>query len=245
MISRIMALLGFQIWRRDMRHTLKYAAAGAAMFLAAGQAAAADIIEEAAPGCNCFGGPYISLFAGAAFDAQDPEGSYGGSYTYTFDTETGFLVGGAIGAHITPNFRGEIELSFKSHDIDGAEDSDGDSVTGVSGDVDIFFILANFWYDFDMGAFTPYLGGGVGVAKVNADLTFYDSYEWDMDNWTLAGQVGAGIKWMFTDNFGLDLGYRLKATSAQDFQLGDNASYNITGVSFVEHVVQLGLTFDF
>jgi opacity protein-like surface antigen len=243
-MNRIMALVDFQIWRRDMRHTLKYAAAGAAMFLAAGQAAAADL-EEAVSGCNCYGGPYISLFAGATFDAQDPEGSYEGSYTYTFDTDTGFLVGGAIGAHITPNFRGEVELSFKSHDIDGVDDSDGDAITGASGDVDIFFVLANFWYDFDMGAFTPYIGGGVGVAKVNADLTLYDSYDWDVDNWTLAGQVGAGLQWKFADNWGLDLGYRLKATSPVDFEQGDGASYNITGVSFVEHVVQLGLTFGF
>src|SRR5215216_5611467 len=244
-MNRMMALVDFQIWRRDMRHTLKYAAAGAAMFLAAGQAAAADMVEEAVPGCNCYGGPYISLFAGVTFDAQDTEVSYGGSSTYSIETDTGFLVGGAIGAHITPNFRGEIELSFKSHDIDSADDSDGDSVTGVSGDVDIFFILANFWYDFDMGNFTPYIGGGVGVAKIDADLAFYDDYTAELDRWTLAGQVGAGVKWMFTDNWGLDLGYRLKATAPADFQLEDNFSYNFTGASFVEHVVQLGLTFDF
>src|SRR5215208_5392480 len=218
-----MALLGFQIWRRDMRHTLKYAAAGAAMFLAAGQAAAADMVEEAVPGCNCYGGPYISLFAGVTFDAQDTEVSYGGSSTYSIETDTGFLVGGAIGAHITPNFRGEIELSFKSHDIDSADDSDGDSNTG-NGDVDIFFVLANFWYDFDMGAFTPYLGGGVGVAKINSDISIYDhAYFWDMDRWTLAGQLGAGVQWKFTDNFGLDLGYRLKATSPADLDFGFNA----------------------
>jgi opacity protein-like surface antigen len=227
-----------------MRQSLKYAAAGAAMFMAAGQASAADL-EEAVPGCNCYGGPYISLFGGATFDVQDTEISYGGSYTYSLDTDTGFIVGGALGAHITPNFRGEIELSFKSHDIDSAEDSDGDAVTGVDGDVDIFFILANFWYDFDMGNFVPYIGGGVGVAKVDSDLTFYDDYTAELDSWTLAGQVGAGLKWMFTDNWGLDLGYRLKATAPAEYQLEENFSYNFTGASFVEHVVQLGLTFDF
>jgi opacity protein-like surface antigen len=228
-----------------MRQSLKYAAAGAVMFMAAGQAAAADIVEETAPGCNCYGGPYLSLFAGAAFDAQDPKASYAGSETYSLDTDTGFMVGGAIGAHITPNLRGEVELSFKSHDIDGADYPDGDPVTGVSGDVDIFFILANFWYDFDMGPLSPYFGGGVGVANVEADLTFWDAYTAEMDRWTLAGQVGAGVKWMFTDNWGLDLGYRLKATSPADLELKENFSYNFTGVSFVEHVVQLGLTFDF
>jgi opacity protein-like surface antigen len=230
-----------------MRHTLKYAAAGAAMFLAAGQAAAADMIEEAVPGCNCYGGPYISLFAGVAFDAQDPTGSYAGSDTYTLDLDTGFLVGGAFGAHITPNFRGEVELSFKSHDIDDVDDENGDSNTG-NGDVDIFFVLANFWYDFDMGAFTPYIGGGVGVAKIDSELDLYGgSYAWEADTWTLAGQVGAGVQWKFADNFGLDLGYRLKATSPVDYDVDNDssASYNITGVSFVEHIVQLGLTFGF
>jgi opacity protein-like surface antigen len=228
-----------------MRQSIRYAAAGAAMFLAAGQAAAADMVEEAVPGCNCYGGPYISLFAGVAFDAQDPTGSYSGSDTWTLDTDTGFLVGGALGANITPNFRGEVELSFKSHDIDDVEDENGDSLTG-NGDVDIFFVLANFWYDFDMGVFTPYLGGGVGVAKVKSDISIYDhAYFWDMDTWTLAGQLGAGVQWKFTDNFGLDLGYRLKATSPADLDFGFNASYNVTDVSFVEHVVQLGLTFDF
>jgi opacity protein-like surface antigen len=230
-----------------MRHTLKYAAAGAAMFLAAGQAAAADMIEEAVPGCNCYGGPYISLFAGAAFDAQDPKASYEGSYTYQLDTDTGFIVGGALGTHITPNFRGEVELSFKSFDIDDVKDSVGASLTG-GGDVDIFFVLANFWYDFQMGPFTPYIGGGVGVAKIDGDFnTDSGEYVWDADRWTLAGQVGAGARWMFTDNLGLDLGYRLKATSPVDFEpdFDTSATYNQTGVSFVEHIVQLGITFDF
>jgi opacity protein-like surface antigen len=226
---------------RIMRQSLKYAVAGVAMFMTAGQAAAADI-EQAAPGCDCYGGPYISLFAGATFDAQDPHGSYSGSTTYELDTDTAFIVGGALGAHITPNFRGEVELSFKSHDIDDVR-SDAGAFTGASGDVDIFFILANFWYDFDMGPLTPYLGGGVGVAKVDADLTLYDAYDWEINRWTLAGQVGAGVQWKFADHFGLDLGYRLKATAPVTFEA--LTTNDITGVSFLEHAVQLGLTFDF
>jgi opacity protein-like surface antigen len=225
-----------------MRPMMKGLVAGAAMFLAAGQAAAADY---AAPADVYEPGHYVSLFAGWAFMADDPNGSYEGSYNYTFDLDSGFLVGGAIGTHITPNFRGEMELSFTSHDIDDVDDSDGDSLTG-SGEVDMLFILANFWYDFDLGVVSPYLGGGVGVANIDADLDLYDNsgYTWEVDDWVLAGQLGAGFMWDINDMFTLDFGYRLKATSSVNFA-ADDASYDITDVSFVQHVVQLGITFGF
>jgi opacity protein-like surface antigen len=187
----------------------------------------------------------LRLYMNRVLMSEDPSGSYGGSYTYTVDLDGGFLIGGAIGTHITPNFRGELELSWTSHDIDDVEDSDGDSFTGVGGDVDMLFILANFWYDFNLGPVKPYLGGGVGVANIDGDLELYDSYTWDADRWVLAGQLGAGFIWDFTDAFSLDFGYRLKATSDVNFEVDDNSSYDITGVNFVQHVVQLGITFGF
>lgn len=66
--------------------------------------------------------------------------------------------------------------------------------------------MLNFYYDFDTDSkFTPYVGAGVGYAKVKANLINNNINTSDNN---LAWQLGAGISYAMNDNLSIDAGYR-------------------------------------
>jgi opacity protein-like surface antigen len=234
-----------------MKKTLLTAVAVAALTLAAGQAQAADYAAASESG-----GWYVSVFGGVAFSAGDPEGNYFGSTTYSFDTDTGFIVGGAVGSTLwSDNVRGEIEVSYINQDVnDFNNETDDDSYFddgNVDGDIGQWFLLANLWYDWhtDTG-FTPYFGGGIGVGWADPDVEAVGSGGsgtiWDSGTIGFAGQLGAGVKWEFTDTIALDIGYRFKTLIASDIEASnEDECCNLDSVDFYNHVVQVGLTVGF
>lgn len=56
-----------------------------------------------------------------------------------------------------------------------------------------------------MGVFSPYVGGGVGVALFTPEIP-----DWEDTNLAMAAQVGAGVRMAVSDNVTLDAGYRFK-----------------------------------
>jgi opacity protein-like surface antigen len=191
------------------------------------------------------------------------------------EVDNGFLIGGAIGAQISDNFRAEIEVSHANLDTKTeVEDyvlfDSGASYSAKDDDeLNELFIMANLWFSFPISSvFSPYIGGGVGVAHVDADFgvgefqvnttqppdTFSASI--DADSWNFAYQLGAGILIGLSDHFAIDLGYRFKAIPnvdlddpvfcggeecyppVIDFKADDNFDIH-------EHVAQIGLTIGF
>jgi opacity protein-like surface antigen len=190
------------------------------------------------------------------------------------EVDDGFLIGGAIGAQISENFRGEIEVSHASLDTktevtDYVLFDSGAYYTEKDNDeLSELFIMANVWFGFPLSSvFSPYIGGGVGVAHVDADFgvgafptgqpqsdTFSASI--DADSWNFAYQLGAGILIGLSDHFAIDLGYRFKAIPnvelddpvfcggkecyppVVDFKADDDFDIH-------EHVAQIGLTIGF
>jgi opacity protein-like surface antigen len=130
------------------------------------------------------------------------------------------------------------------------------------------FILANLWFGLPISStFSPYIGGGVGVAHVDANfgvppfatnltVTNEVSAKINADDWALAYQVGAGLLIALSDHVAIDLGYRFKGIHnvnlddpvfcggedchppVVDFKADDNFSIH-------EHVAQIGLTIGF
>ncbi|QIG50764.1 porin family protein [Nordella sp. HKS 07] len=128
---------------------------------------------------------YVSLFAGAIF--TETGWNYGGS-SYLIDHKTGFTVGGAVGTHIAPELRAELELSYARSKLENYSERDNDT-QDASGDLEQGFILANIWKDFEFGLFTPYIGGGIGVGVLHFDDSELDSDKMSNDtNIGLAGQ---------------------------------------------------------
>ena len=117
------------------------------------------------------------------------------------------------------------------------------TVASGSGSVRTFTLMANAWYDFDLGAeLKPYVGGGVGYAsnKVSNGLVM------DGSDGGFAWQLGAGLNYRVGDKTSIGLGYRyLDADSVElvfPKRLGGPISR--TNYDITNHAVLLNLTFD-
>lgn len=193
------------------------------------------------------------------------------------EVDDGFIFGGTLGAKISEHFRGEIEVSgarldSESQAFEYVSYSVPPTGTNYKAEDDEhlreLFILANAWVDFQLSSrFCTYLGGGVGVAHVDAEFgtdpfppsiaqstPFSASIE--ADDWAFAYQLGAGLLIGLSQHVGIDVGYRFKAIanielddpefcsgehcfpSVVDFKADDDFDIN-------EHIAQLGLIFTF
>ena len=126
-----------------------------------------------------------ALFAGLSVSAalaQPPTGYYlGGGLGATIaedsdidgagidteaDMDTGFAGVAAFGYRYGSNYRGEIELGYRTNGID---DLSG-ATTAVQGDVNTWTLMANVLYDYSpAGKFRPYFGVGAGIARIDID----------------------------------------------------------------------------
>jgi opacity protein-like surface antigen len=198
-------------------------------------------------------GNYVSVFAGAAFPMTATGVYHNISSTsasaFGIPTNTGYVIGGTLGTHLTSNLRGEIELSYVSHGSTGKVSTSA-GTSSATGSFNTLYLLGNLWYDFDTGnSFTPYVGGGLGLAVVmpnlNIDPTGKNApYTYNTDSTALAGQLGAGIKYQIADSISLDLGYRAKYVRNVSLA-GTGNQGNLTAVSYLDQTVQAGLTFGF
>jgi opacity protein-like surface antigen len=239
-----------------MKTALLGTAMAVGMAMAGGSAYAADLMHgvESATSVPAASGLYISVFGGIVAPSQ-VDGQYYGSSDLDLQTQTGFLLGAAVGTHVTSNLRAEFELSWAHH---GVSDDDfmyagwcgTPGACGATGGLSTLYMLGNVWYDMDIGSgFTPYVGGGVGAAVVMPDITLYgDSSDvWNDARLAGAAQLGLGVKWDISDNMTLDLGYRAKAVFGGVLAATDscNNACSATGVTYIDHTVQAGLTMGF
>ncbi len=175
----------------------------------------------------------MSIFGGATWlDDVSPE-------PFEFGYDTGFLVGGTFGYTFVDWARTEVEIAYTS--------SDGTVSLGrleADGEFNALSVMGNMWLGFnmlpvvggtvnDIGSgmgFSPYFGGGLGVGFVTVEVGDFEE-----DTTALAWQVGAGVRWTFAENIGLDVGYRYRNFVDVDFDIEsvDTSSHNlIAGVTF-------------
>ncbi len=174
----------------------------------------------AAPTANAAGsGWYVSLSGGAnwlddsSFFVSNPTSTF----TLATDSDTGWIVTGAVGYSLT-NFmaglRAEVEAGYRQNQVDGAFLS-STVLTTDFGPVDVdhqtFSVLANLWYDFDVGGFKPYLGGGIGWAETEFEGTYNGvlaTTPFSFEDSGFAWQVGGGINFDVSPNVKLGVNYR-------------------------------------
>ena len=226
------------------------ASAAVAVIASSGQAQAGDF--------------YVSVLGGANwardFSANVTEccGTTTGHASAKVDT--GFMIGGAVGVHLDHwlhGLRAELEASYRRNRIHGDwfTSSESSSETGVfRGHMSAFAIMANLWYDIDIGMkFVPYVGGGAGwgrrqvtfVANESDDLRMESNFGRDSVYLERSGfvyQLGAGVNYEIMHDVQLGLGYRF--FHAQDIkgtlEIEENdAPLNISGDN---HSVALSLT---
>jgi outer membrane autotransporter protein len=113
----------------------------------------------------------------------------------------------------------------------------------VDGDISTFSGLANAWVDYRVGRFTPYIGGGIGLANVSAnEISIAGTDVVDDSDTVFAYQVGTGVAYSLTQNFSLTLDYRYFATS--DPKLTDEAGGDLEA-EVSNHSILAGVRYGF
>ena len=181
-------------------------------------------------------GYYLGVGVGADF--QSDADLSGSGINTSLDTDPGPAGSLTLGYKYGNHFRTEIEGTYRN--------VDGDSVsgTGAGGDVGAWSAMINGLYDFDTGSsFTPYLGLGAGVVRVDYDgISPVGGSRIDDADTLLAAQGIAGVAYAIRDNLDLTVDYRYLL--AQDPEFRTDAG---TGVDseFQEQRIMIGLRFTF
>jgi OOP family OmpA-OmpF porin len=191
----------------------------------------------AAP-ANAAGNFYVSVFGGANFLQDDSfvatVTNVGATTTtvetFAFDSkpDTGFIVGGAVGMSLNQFMQGlrvEAEVAYRQQNVKGpwavttfTTTGGGSGTTTAAGILDYdqssLSVLANVWYDFNVGGVSPYIGGGIGWARTELDGNFGvvtpapGVLPLSFDDSGFAWQLGAGVNFDIAPNMKLGVGYR-------------------------------------
>jgi opacity protein-like surface antigen len=161
--------------------------------------------------------------------------------------DSGFTAGVTVGKHIFWNFRLEAELSYSKYDANNMEDGTRGSGP-ATGDLTANYLLANIWYDIPLKSkISPYVGGGIGVAKVDADVQFGgglgSGYQNSGTNFSY--QFGIGFTYPLSPKLSLDVGYRYKVVPNVDFDDGFFPTLIYHDGELRSSNLQIGLMYDF
>jgi len=163
--------------------------------------------------------------------------------------ETGWAVNGQVGyaGLFIPQFRVEGEVAYRSNHVNAIDVTFPPTVTfPATGDVNSLAFMANGFYDFlNSSSFTPYLGGGIGAARVSLDklaFTAAPSITTSGSKWEFAYQAIAGVRYNFTPNWDVHADYRYFATLDPKFSFfGAPAS----STQYHTHNVMAGISYHF
>ena len=184
-------------------------------------------------------GPYMSGRTGASWlNNADFDGNVPGiEFSSDVEFDTGVHLGAAVGYDFG-QFRVESEFGFQSHEFEEMTDLKINGIprsdVNADGDYDAFIFLINGFYDIDTGTrFTPYLGGGIGFARLDIKNLFIGEegiriVRGDEDDTVFAYQLAGGMAYEIMEQLFADLSYRFFATSEPDFGgLEEYSSHNL------------------
>lgn len=178
------------------------------------------IASAQSSGSMYFGG-HAGLNLTADSDTTEPFLFYGDTTTFG----AGGAVGGFVGYDTGTGVRAEGELTYRSNSHDEFSNISGGDL--YDGGFDSLSLMVSAYYDFDMGSqWTPYLGGGIGVAFMSSDIEVVGLPVIDDEDTVFAYQLGAGIGYEVSSNMTITLDYRYFAT--------DNPVFTDSGLDDIE-----------
>jgi OmpA-OmpF porin, OOP family len=181
-------------------------------------------------------GLYIAGGAGLNW-LRDAETRVNGAGTGDTESDLGWAGIGAVGWGFGNGFRIEGELGYRENEVDRLTNS------SASGDISSWSVLGNVLYDFNTGTkFTPYIGAGLGIARVMLDARAGGTTVDDSDS-VVAFQGIGGVAYALTDMLKLDLSYRYLGTTDPNFHVrSTNASMD---TEYQNHTLLLSLRYEF
>lgn len=185
---------------------------------------------------------YLSGNAGVTMleDADTEFTAFPGTVDYEFDR--GLALSAAVGA-ADGVYRSELEIYHQNSDLDGVRATGtgfDPAGAGTAGDLDILIGLVNAYYEFRTGGpVRPYLTGGLGYAKLDAEFRAegFDEVTLVDEESGLAWQLGAGLAFAVTGSVSLDLRYR--------YLSGDDVEFDAGGTDISGHSLMAGARFTF
>ncbi len=179
--------------------------------------------------------PYRGFYAGLGFGVNSTTDSgLSGGASGSIDFNRGF---GAIirGGYAYGNgFRGELELGYRRNNADSL------NATSVTGRARSTSLMANIYYDLNPGGvFTPYIGIGLGGARVSFDsIAPVGASSIDDSDTVFAYQGILGADYRIADQVKLFIDYRYFATQDPDFS---NAAGSGVGAEYRTHALMVGV----
>ena len=213
-----------------MRNALRWGVAVAVMTVMAPAVASAENL-------------YAAIRGGPGWTQDSLDGMFG--FEDTTQYKTGFTGGAALGYVLPFGFRAEGEFGFLYIPVK----SEGG--VGESGSIKNYLLMANGYYDLKLaalGPFKPYVGFGLGVARVNIDQQiFRESVNHNVHVVTprtsFAYQARVGVAYEINRWLDVSMGYR--------FVHIDGSTYDRFGVdvgnvgALNNHSLELGAAFKF
>ena len=197
-------------------------------------------------------GWYADIHAGVVIP-EDPNADLSGSFDplVKFHTNVGAGAGISVGYQglFLPGIRAEGEIVYRTNGVNGASSTaifpHSESATGT---IDSAGFMGNLLYDFmPDNRWTPYLGGGVGAARVTINdisFPFASPQTFSGNDWRFAYQGIAGVKYAFTPAWSGSLDYRYFATTDAHFSFPGTAITSAK-VPYHTHNIMVGLAYHF
>ena len=213
-----------------MRNALRWGVAVAAMIVMVPAAASAENL-------------YTAFRVGPSFTQDSLDGAFG--FEDTTQYKTGVALGVALGVVLPLGFRAEGEFGFVHIPVktEGGVDE--------GGFINNYLLMANAYYDLKLsalGPFKPYVGFGLGVARVNImqDI-FRESVNHNVHvntpRTSFAYQARAGIAYEVTRSWDLTAGYRYVHIDSGQYQRFGIDVGNVGALN--NHSLELGVAFKF
>ena len=189
-----------------------------------------------------YNGWYLGARGGVTW-LEDSSSTVGG-VAHNIDYDRGYNIGGSVGYQFGGPFRLEAEVVHRKNDVDSYT-LGGTRLGGAAGEMSSLALMVNGFYDFQTGtAFTPYVGLGVGYARISADgitATGAGVTNSDDDN-KFAYQAIAGLAYQLTPEVSLTADYRYFATQDPKFRLSNGSTLES---EYKTHNVMVGLMLRF
>lgn len=211
-------------------------------------------------------GYYGALGAGVALENEtDFESNDSGPAPFESELELDSNVAlyGAIGRYFSNGLRGELEFATRAQNVEAAP-GDGLGFAGFPnaadlGDQTATTFMVNGFKDFNIdaaGRVSPYLGLGVGAARIRtelnnvaggtpaltvADMATSNLLVVEDTEFVPALQAMAGLTFDFTDNMMFSLGYRHLVTSEFKHDAYVNGPATVATGEFTSHELLAGL----
>jgi opacity protein-like surface antigen len=186
---------------------------------------------------------YAAVRGGPNFAEDTEQGIPGGQDV--FELKTGFAGSVGVGYGFPFGLRIEGELGYVYNPIksDGGVD--------VDGSIKNFLGMFNAYYALPLGAFKPFIGGGVGAARVNDDHEWFAESlgtKFEASPWrtAFAYQARAGVIYDVNQWLDLSLGYRYLHIDGGHYDVGPTGRRTRLEVgSQNNHSIELGFAIKF